>query len=613
MSPNYIDITTLSNILKKFNQKDKCSPCPPGAKCDGKIRSIDDYHGFKSSSTTLKFMPCPSGYCCTSKSTTCESYNSCEKGRVGLLCGSCAPGYKQSFMSDKCIPKGDSSCNPFIFAVYYLLVAFSQTTIFTFLPLLTELLKEMIAKVKSKKFVNSTKSVDCEQHTDIVVDLIKSDSNEIFEEDIGPSYGKDEDVTIRILQVNNDDTDDLPLSAFVTMMFLYFQLAFLVHIDNLQQSTTNEDGGNNNDMKTVLSSLVNLRMSVSRKICPTDDLNLLVKELLMIALKLCSFFNLLLFYFVYLFVKTLTKNMNNNTKIDEQEVQFEDCYLPHTSNELQKNNTSDRGWRTKQLYFTGLLQMGFIKLLKLNYTSLCTTLLQLVHCVEIGGKSHLYIYSDQLCTTRWQQVITYVLVPILVMFPWSFGKALDLLKKQSITTSTFLYASLIPFLVVWLHLKRWLIRMQKPNLSTDEKLCIENILDGEETLFRANPGQFRWPVLQLYRSLLIAVLSIFMLNPFYRSMAFLLLFLSFAVHDLHRMPYKHPYLNIVQVMSSCCLLLITACNIPSSISFMGDIMVVPHMDIVVQILRTFELILYAVLPLSFIVWKVWEKYLKDHV
>ena len=148
----------------------------------------------------------------------------------------------------------------------------------------------------------------------------------------------------------------------------------------------------------------------------------------------------------------------------------------------------------------------------------------------------------------------------------------------------------------------------KATPTDEEKFCIERILDDEETLFRIDPSEERWPVIQLYRNLFIVVLSIFILNPFYRSLAFLLMFLCFLLHDWHRMPYKHPYLNIVQATSSGGLLLITACNIPSSISFMGDLTLVPNMMFVLELLETFEMCLYAVLPGSFILWKGWERY-----
>ena len=120
-------------------------------------------------------------------------------------------------------------------------------------------------------------------------------------------------------------------------------------------------------------------------------------------------------------------------------------------------------------------------------------------------------------------------------------KALDLLKEEHISTSTFLSACIVPLQIIWLQSKRWLNRsIRKQKRSAEEQFCIEKILDDEETLFKIDPSQNRWPVIQLYRNLLIVILSIFILNPLYRSMAFLVMFLCFVMHDWHRMPYKHP-------------------------------------------------------------------------
>ena len=80
------------------------------------------------------------------------------------------------------------------------------------------------------------------------------------------------------------------------------------------------------------------------------------------------------------------------------------------------------------------------------------------------------------------------------------------------------------------------------------------------------------------------------------------------LHDRDRMPYKHSYMNLLQCLSSSCLVIISACNIPASMSVMTNSMSVPFMKTVVVALTYTEMVMYAIVPLSLLGWKVWEKY-----
>ena len=130
----------------------------------------------------------------------------------------------------------------------------------------------------------------------------------------------------------------------------------------------------------------------------------------------------------------------------------------------------------------------------------------------------------------------------------------------------------------------------------------------EEELFVEDGQGLRWQVVQLYRNLLVAVLHIFVLNPIYRSLTLLPVFLIFTVHDSRRMPYKHIYLNYLQMLSSACLLVINACNVPASYSTVFDLMIVSGMDGVLTALKYIEHVTLAIVPLSLAIWKMWEKY-----
>ena len=106
---------------------------------------------------------------------------------------------------------------------------------------------------------------------------------------------------------------------------------------------------------------------------------------------------------------------------------------------------------------------------------------------------------------------------------------------------------------------------------------------------------------------MVVAIRKFILTPIYRSLAFGSVFLMFVAHDWYKMPYKHPYLNILQLLSSTMLLLVTLCNNPSCISYMGNVMSIPHTATVIAALQSTETAMYLMLPCSLLVWMVWER------
>ena len=106
-----------------------------------------------------------------------------------------------------------------------------------------------------------------------------------------------------------------------------------------------------------------------------------------------------------------------------------------------------------KLSLPSMLKIGYIKLVKLNFTSLSTFSFHMVHCVFIGEHSYLYLYAGYHCYTSWQRVILFAVLPTIVLFPFSFGLALNLLKDHHITTNGFLLASVVPVYPIYLWVK----------------------------------------------------------------------------------------------------------------------------------------------------------------
>ena len=100
---------------------------------------------------------------------------------------------------------------------------------------------------------------------------------------------------------------------------------------------------------------------------------------------------------------------------------------------------------------------------------------------------------------------------------------------------------------------------------------------------------------------------------------FLPIFVVFLLHDNRAMPYKNNYLNVLQILSTMSLLLLTGCNLVNAFSYMEDITDIPGMNNVVAIIGYMEnVLLVGLLPAWLVTCKVWtlfekkrEKYKQD--
>ena len=255
------------------------------------------------------------------------------------------------------------------------------------------------------------------------------------------------------------------------------------------------------------------------------------------------------------------------------------------------------------------LKLTFIVLLKSIYTPIAEISFQLVHCIAINSTSHLYVYGDLKCYTWWQYVILIVVIPGLVLFPLSFGMVLDLIKTQQIKTTQFLLGAGIPYYGVFLYLKRLFGGMASFAYSSEDIQIVSTLLKDYDEVYRQHNQLISWPVVQLYRHLLIAAVKTFVIDPMYRSLAFLPIFCIFFVHDRSAKPFQNKSVNVLQTSSTVCLIMIIICNMIFSFSlYMTNIQSIPNMETVMIVLSYIESIVYFIFPLMLPISILWRKY-----
>ena len=148
----------------------------------------------------------------------------------------------------------------------------------------------------------------------------------------------------------------------------------------------------------------------------------------------------------------------------------------------------------------------------------------------------------------------------------------------------------------------------------EEANCIKAIMESENEMFKPGFKLIDWNTVQFARSLVIVLSKKFLINPIYRLLIFLPIFLLFVIHDNRAMPYKNNYLNVLQILSTTSLLLLTGCNLVNAFSYMEDITGIPGMNNVVTIIGYMEyVLLVALLPAWLITCKLWSLFEKKKI
>ena len=102
--------------LVSIRNKPLCNKCPVGAKCNGSIRALPNYWGYRNKDD-VQMIRCPTGYCCQDDES-CQSSDSCNSNRSGYLCGVCGMGLAESLFDQTCIPL--EKCHTWLIVLLYI-------------------------------------------------------------------------------------------------------------------------------------------------------------------------------------------------------------------------------------------------------------------------------------------------------------------------------------------------------------------------------------------------------------------------------------------------------------------------------------------------------------
>ena len=415
---------------------------------------------------------------------------------------------------------------------------------------------------------------------------------------------------------SDEDVPAAPLSvpAYVQGTILYFQVVSLLKV---KMQDGRGEVSSTEVIREYVSNFFNFRFVVYQGVCPSDDLILPEKEMIIFGIKMISLIHLLLIGIAVQMLRRIFCNTNSpeeNLEVINAGAEAAplatvdtDSTADDLTNSDDSNDKQNDG--NYRLSFVHRLEITFVKLLKLYYTPITKSSLEMIHCVQIMGTYHLFVYGDHICYSYWQLCIVGVVLPGILLFPISFELAIRLLRKKLISSFVFTMAVACPYYSLVLYsvkvkfvgrLASWCVRFLgvTGKQTKEDEGFTQKLLTSEEDLFVRDDQSLSWQVVQFYRTFTINIITIFVTNPLYRSIVFAPVLLIFLVHDGYRQPYKNIYLNQLQSLSSRCLLLVLTCNVVASASYMVDVTFIPGLDVVVGVLSVVEMMLYAVVPLS---------------
>ena len=562
-----------------------CFKCPNGGTCHIGIKAMGNFWGYENTtSQKINFLPCPSGYCCSDKTSACSSYNTSNHGRKGILCGSCIDNYTLGFHRNKCIPK-NSVCNVRLFCVYFICYSLLYTLFWIYITDIGKSINKLIVAMKvkcthRKQNNNGDDCCDTDKNKHMPVNF-NSPSNQCS--------------CVLLGRENAETADDFWFSGLLKLIFYFYQIAFLINVD--LPSNMFHTSGYMNNCKKAIANLFNFRFIIYQNICPTSNLDKITREFINFLLKLSFFFNLFIYYLLSRFIHIMKSKIQNigSNQIDRTQEKFKP---------LLDNNTT--GINSNRENLTDKLKRCFFRLLSLVYIPFAIFAFNMVNCVDILGKSHLYIYGDLQCYVWWQKLIFSVLIPWILMFPLSTQISKHMMKKRQVSLNHYLCMNLFPPYTICLYAKKCLYGYVQTCPSKDEAASINAFMKEADDMFRSNDTLICWKVVLLIRSLTISGIRTFFINPMFRLAVICPIFCVCLIHDMKAMPFKHRALNGLQIYFSFCLLVLTMCNEMFAVSYMNDITGIPGIEEFIIILDVLHyMLLLFPLPLWVVGWRIW--------
>ena len=550
-----VDVKNGSEVTKSRHVK--CTPCPYGATCSERVRPKANMWGQVENNAIVMYS-CPGGYCCPGQE--CPRYNSCAKNRGSVLCGKCVTGYSEALFSPNCISNEECTMVQFLlmlfgFGITYVVVFIFQKDLKDFLfapmdqkkkPMQTNGIKRVrklarrVSSVDSARpcteQVNSNGDYVLRNISVIEVESETTAKNETQKEENGVSESNNkgddksnsnEQETV-VLNHTTEQSNETRSEGgiFLVLLFYYFQDAALVHIDTVY---LNRDSSTKGTVKEIMGGLFQFRLdlfSLLDDMCAMPDFTPIDKIVFRMSFAVIVF---CLYFVIYIFMKLCeTACKANISKIQNR------------------------------------LTIATMFAVLFSFQSIVSTLLNLIHCITLGGRTVLLIEANCHCFTSWQIGVFIYVATCVIPFTLYITLFPTLMRSNNISPSMFFAGCLVPLPVAsYSFIKR---KTLVKSASTNSSKALYNLLQGPyRDLIYSIPFSTKkiyicWGGLYLVRRLILVLLKIFIQNVLVRLSIMTLFSMLSLFHHMIIWPCKERKANISSFVSALALVLICMAN-----------------------------------------------------
>ena len=476
-----------------------CQLCPPGGECETSVRSRKNFYGYSTGKTELEFIPCPSGYCCSSE-RECKTLKSCRPNRTGRLCGQCTSGHQISYATNECFKsaKCDSEQRT-IFWITYFVTAIVLAFILSFARIIKAAMKALFVSLKvlccRTLKKRSTRQSNVELNR---IENIPTSNHEIGAENTSPPPPP--------------PIKSYSVSAIFNILVSFYQIKSLIKV---------EQGSSSKGKLSFIDDIMNLRFQMNQNLnrfCPFINLDTLTKEAL-------RGYGIPFIMVVSLVIMLLL---------------------------FRCLRVRDR--------FTSCFYVGFYIVLSFCFKDLSNVALKLTNCVRVEGVSALYISGNVECSGHWWQYANACFIGFWVLpFPISVMLCYSLVRRNDISTQTFLVCLAFPVIAPVVFIYRLKCRKIPTNPSKEKEVVVFNEYAKEhlEEIFEEPYKEefWWWEIWRMAEKLIVNTLAVFIYDVLTRIYAMTVVLLVLAYFHFQLKPYKKEMVMLyrLDIVSFICL------------------------------------------------------------
>ncbi len=377
----YNKLNKTHSNFQAATQHPHCLSCPVGAQCEGDVKALPNYWGYKNSLGVVSMIRCQKDYCCSHKET-CDSINSCHMGRTGTLCGKCEENKVESLMTVQCVQSENCSLS-LVIALYCCLslaIAVTLTIGETMKNLALKICSNLCAKLKRKEH-NTNGNTNAAETS---IEMRDTEEPPVSNQDSHQEELKQESACSQ--NTTGSRTEDVqPADAkneesgmkYIQILLYYVQDGSLFETEVPLQGTTGTSA-----LQLLLQfspDIVGFVYKNITSICIPSSTSI-TKVVFQAALGPCVLSSVFLMYLIQRYVSKFMR----------------------------------------QILWTSIrcsLMKAFVMTLLFSYQKIVTGIFTLVQCVEVDQSNVLYVYGELQCYTWWQHVLhIYIFMAVISFF-----------------------------------------------------------------------------------------------------------------------------------------------------------------------------------------------------